>query len=114
MGPAEEQPDPSAEAEVIRHQVEETRSDLAEKLGQLENQVVDMIQGTTGSVAETLENVKESVEHTVEAVEAAVQGTVKSVRHAFNLHRHVQKHPWRMLGVAIAIGFVCGQFIYRG
>jgi ElaB/YqjD/DUF883 family membrane-anchored ribosome-binding protein len=101
------------EAESPRHQVEEIRSDLVDKLETLEHQVVGMVQGATGFVAGTVESVKESVEQTAEAVQEAVQGTVKSMRHALDVRHHVRQHPWLLLGAAFVLGFACGRFLSR-
>jgi len=101
------------ESEEIRHQISETRADLAEKLVMIEHQVVDMVQGATSSVAHTIDSVKESVAHTVEAVEDAVHGTVKSMKHALDFTDHVRQRPWLTLGAAVVLGFAFGRFFSR-
>lgn len=101
------------ESEMIKHQMEETRSDLVEKLETLENQVVETVQGTTGAVSDTVENVKEAVEETVEKVKDTVQRTVEAVKDTFNVPLQVQRHPWIMMGGAVAAGFIVGRFFGR-
>ena len=62
--------------DVIREQMEDTRTSLTEKLETLESQVASTVQGATTNVAETVEAVKE----TVEAVKDTVQQTVTTVK----------------------------------
>jgi ElaB/YqjD/DUF883 family membrane-anchored ribosome-binding protein len=104
---------PAEESAEMRQEMSETRANLAEKLGLIEDRVVDMVQGATNSVAHTIESMKESVTHTVEAVEDAVQGTVKSMKHALDFRDHVRQHPWLALGAAVVIGVACERFFSR-
>ncbi|HLW66203.1 MAG TPA: hypothetical protein VKS79_12900 [Gemmataceae bacterium] len=75
--------------EVIRQHMEETRASLAEKLETLEEQVVGTVHDARQSVADT----------------------VQSVRDAFDLKLQVQRHPWPVMGGAVAVGFVAGSLI---
>ena len=81
------------ELEVIRERMEETRSSLADKVDALENTIMGTVESATHSVAETVETVKEKVE-----------GTVETVKEAFNLRRHIERHPWLAMGVSVATG----------
>jgi len=117
------------EAEVIKQQMEETRTSLSDKLEKLEQQVTSTVQQATGAVAETVESVKEAVQGTVEAVQGTVGAvkdtvqdtvdsmketvadTVESVKETFNLSRQVEEHPWAMLGGSVAAGFLLGRFV---
>jgi ElaB/YqjD/DUF883 family membrane-anchored ribosome-binding protein len=101
------------EPEVIRQQMEETRSGLQEKLETLEQQVKDTVQGATEAVSETVETVKETVKDTVETVKVTVEETVESVKDTFNLSRHVQEHPWAALACATVAGFVGTRLTMR-
>lgn len=101
------------EPEVIRQQMEETRTSLAEKLENLEEQVSAKIQGTTDSVAETVESVKEAVESTVNTVSNTVDRTVESVKHTFDVRRQFEERPWVMFGGAVVVGFVGGKLLNR-
>src|ERR1700681_3970542 len=83
------------ETEVIKHQMEETRTSLTDKLETLENQVVETVQETTTAVADTVENVKEAVQETV------------------NLRHQVERHPWPMLGLSVATGYLAGRLFNR-
>jgi ElaB/YqjD/DUF883 family membrane-anchored ribosome-binding protein len=99
------------ETEMIKHQMEETRSSLTEKLETLEQQVVNTVQGTTHAVTDTVETVKEAVEGTVEKVKETVEGTVEAVKNTFNLSLQVERHPWIMIGGSVAAGFVLGRLL---
>ncbi|QDU29687.1 hypothetical protein ETAA8_48020 [Anatilimnocola aggregata] len=93
----------------IRGQMDETRHALTEKLGMLEKQVTDTVQGA----ADTVENVKHAVEDTVYNVKASVRETVDAVGEAFNLAHHVERHPWPMVAGATAVGFVGGYMLMK-
>jgi ElaB/YqjD/DUF883 family membrane-anchored ribosome-binding protein len=97
------------ETEMIKHQMEETRSSLTEKLETLEHQVVETVEGTTHAVTDTVENVKEAVEDTVEKVKDSVTSTVKAVKNAFNLKLQTERHPWVMMGGSVVTGFLLGR-----
>lgn len=106
------------EAEVIRYQMDQTRTGLQEKLETLEQQVKNTVQetteavtGTVEAVKETVEAVKDTVQETVEAVKETVDETVESVKQTLNLNRMVQEHPWPMVAGAAAAGFVGGKLL---
>jgi ElaB/YqjD/DUF883 family membrane-anchored ribosome-binding protein len=101
------------ESEVIRQQMEETRASLAEKLETLEQQVVGTVQGTTAAVTETVDTVKEGVQETVETVKNTVQEAVGAVKETFDIPRQVERHPWAMMGGAVALGYVAGYLYTR-
>jgi ElaB/YqjD/DUF883 family membrane-anchored ribosome-binding protein len=93
------------ELEVIRDEMEQTRANLADKLGALETQVRETVSGATEAVNSTVEGVKEVVE--------TVSETVESVTETFNVSRQFEQHPWLALGAAVATGFVVAQIIGR-
>jgi hypothetical protein len=117
----------ATEQEEIRHQIDESRAALVEKLGILEDKVAETVQNATSSVAEatasvldTVNNATASVSETVESVNAAVQGTVKdvtatvsgtveSVRDTFDFPAQFKRHPWGMFAGAVAAGFFAGR-----
>jgi len=113
------------EPEVIRQQMEATRTDLTKKIEALENQVVGTVQNTTQAVSDTVETVKEAVQETVSAVKDTVSdtvGTVKdtvaetvcSVKEAMDVRGYVEQYPWASFGAAVAAGFVGGLMIESG
>jgi len=120
-------PEVNPQQEIIRQQMEETRSSLQDKLEVLEQQVMSTVKDanqTVEAVMETVESVKDSVVETVETVKDTVQGTVDtvkdtmqetvaSVKDAFDLPRQVEAHPWAMFAGATAVGFLGGKILLR-
>jgi ElaB/YqjD/DUF883 family membrane-anchored ribosome-binding protein len=117
------------ETEVIRERMEDARNDLSDKIEQLEKQVVSTVQDATAAVSDAVqsakdvvESVQDSVEGTVASVKGAVEGTVdsvnqtfhdtvQSVKDTFDLPRQMDRHPWLMVGGAVAVGFVAGKLL---
>jgi len=117
--------------DVIRDQMENTRTALSEKLEKLESRVSATVQGASQEVAQTVENVTESVQETVETVKDSVQDTVDSVKDTvaetlstikhgvdavkqiFDIPAHVERHPWVAVGGSVAIGYVIGERLTR-
>jgi hypothetical protein len=107
--------------EVIRKQMEDTRSNLADKLEALETQVGETVQSTTATVSETVETVSETVEavsETVEAVKETVenvtqtfQETMHSLGELFDLPRQTERHPWLIFGGSVALGCLAAQML---
>ena len=93
--------------EVIRQQMEETKSQLSEKLVSLETQVTDTVQSTGTAVNATVE----AVQVTVETVTGAVQGAVQSVSNAFDVRRQIEKHPLLAIGGAVVLGYLAVDFL---
>jgi len=116
--------------EVIQHQMEETRQALVDKLEALENQVAETVQstthavqdttsavtGTVEAVKDTVENVSEKVQETMatvtdtlqqtaHAVSDTVQQTAHAVSEAFDLRLQAERHPWLVVGGAVAVGY---------
>jgi len=92
------------ELEVIRNEMEETRSSLADKLEALESEFRGTVEGATSAVANTVEAVQE----TVATVKETVQETVESVKETLDIRKHVERHPWAMFGGACALGCLAG------
>jgi ElaB/YqjD/DUF883 family membrane-anchored ribosome-binding protein len=101
------------ESEVIRLQMDETRTSLTDKLEMLEQQVTDTVQGASAAVSESVDSVKEVVKETVQTVKASVKETVASVKETFDLSHHVETRPWTMMAGAAALGFF-GGLLTRG
>jgi len=97
------------ELEVIRHQMEHTRSSLADKIEALETEFRGTVEGATSAVANTVETVQE----TVATVKESVEETVETVRESLDVRKHVERHPWAMFGGAVAVGCVAG-YVFGG
>jgi len=103
------------EQDLIQRDMERTRGSLTEKLEALEGQVAETVTSTTGAVQdttqavqETVAAVKETVQETMAAVTDKVQETVQSVGEALSLRTQMERHPWLVLGGAVAVGCMVG------
>jgi len=106
--------------DVIRQQIEETRSSLTDKLETLEAEV----KGTVQSARETVESAKEAVEETLSTAKETVQDTISSVKETvhsaketvkrtFDIPYQVDRHPWGMMGLSLVAGAVAGVLVGR-
>jgi ElaB/YqjD/DUF883 family membrane-anchored ribosome-binding protein len=104
----------------LQHQIEDTRTHLMQNVEALEHEVVDLVQGAATAVSGTIDSIQETVGDTVGTVQDAmrdtmtsVRGTVTSLQHALDISEHVRRHPWLLLGGAVALGYLCGRFLNR-
>lgn len=102
------------EPEVIRDQMQETRTALTEKLEALEQQVSNTVQTATSTVAETVQTVKEAVEDTVDTVKETVEQTVETVQDTFDITAQVERHPWMAMAGSVAVGYLAGRLLHAG
>jgi len=112
------------ELEVIRHQMEEKRASLADKLDLLENQVLEtvheatagvnqIVENVTSTVGAVTDNVQDTMTSVKETLAEGVQDTVDAVKDTFNVSEHVRKHPWAALGCSFAVGLAGGYLLRR-
>jgi ElaB/YqjD/DUF883 family membrane-anchored ribosome-binding protein len=108
------------EPEVIRQRMQETRTDLTEKLEALEQQVrgvassvTDSVESVKEGVEETVAAVKDTVQETVGAVKDTVSDTVESAKSLLDVRGHVERYPWAMLGGSVGVGLLAGLFLRR-
>jgi len=106
------------ELEVIRHQMEEKRASLADKLDALETQVLGTVHEATSAVSHTVrdvtevvDTVKDNIQETVAAVKENINETVESVKETFNINDKIRQHPWIALGGAFAAGFAGAMLV---
>lgn len=108
--------------EVIRQQMEETRTSLTDKLETLENKVAGTVEEATCAVSETVAVIKDTVQDTVATVKDSVHDTVSSVKETmhdgvetvkdwFDLSAHFQEHPCLMFGGSVALGFLLERLL---
>lgn len=97
------------ELEVIRTQMEHTRSSLADKIEALETEFRGTVEGATNAVSNTVESVQETVAN----VKESVQETVETVKESLDVRRHVERHPWAMFGGAMLVGCFAGMLVGR-
>jgi ElaB/YqjD/DUF883 family membrane-anchored ribosome-binding protein len=93
--------------DVIRQQIDETRSSLTEKLETLEAEV----KGTVQSARETVETAKESVQETISNVKETVASAKETVKQTFDIPYQVDHHPWAMLGLSFVSGVIAGVLL---
>jgi len=118
--------------ELIRKQMEETRTSLTEKLETLEDQVVGTVKDTGSavsgtaeaikdtvstvkdSVQDTVSTVKDTVEETVSAVKDTVQEGVETVKSWLDLKAHTEKRPWMVMGGSVVLGYFLEGMVGSG
>ncbi|MHB1425633.1 MAG: hypothetical protein ACYC3I_20890 [Gemmataceae bacterium] len=110
------------ETDLIKQQMGQTRAALSEKLENLENKVFGIVNTTTDTVAQTVEGVRDTVTRTVQEVGSTVRDTTQGIHATMNdamsaLHdaldvsRHVERHPWLMVGGSVVAGYVGGVIL---
>lgn len=106
------------ETEVIRQQMEETRSSLSDKLEVLEQQVTNTVMDATKAVSQTVEAVKETAQSTVNTVQStvnsvtdSVQAVKESIKESLDITGHVERHPWAAVGASVACGYLLGLWV---
>jgi ElaB/YqjD/DUF883 family membrane-anchored ribosome-binding protein len=97
--------------DLIRQQMEATRTSLSEKVETLEQKLVSTVQETTDAVSDTVQETAATVTDTVATVKETMQDGVETVKGWFDLGAQVEEHPWTMLAGAAAFGFVLGNFL---
>jgi ElaB/YqjD/DUF883 family membrane-anchored ribosome-binding protein len=108
--------------DVIRLQMEDTRTALTEKLETLEDKLICTVQETKFAVDETVASVKETVVGTVQETRSAVRETVASVKETMHesvegvkdmmdVSAHVDRHPWLSVGGAVLCGYLLGSLL---
>jgi hypothetical protein len=103
----------------IKHNIEETRAAMNEKLDIIEQRVHRTMEGTKSTIdsfAEGVDRIKEAVEGTtstidnsIDAFKYAVDETVERVKSTAVLIDQVKQNPWIMLGSAVLLGYVIGS-----
>jgi ElaB/YqjD/DUF883 family membrane-anchored ribosome-binding protein len=102
------------ELEVIRDEMEATRSSLANKIEALESQVLDTVHSATETVASAVDGAKEVVSTVSEGAKNVVEKvaeTVETVKESLSVSRYVERYPWASMAVAAAAGFGLAQLI---
>jgi len=108
--------------EIIKKQMDDTRTSLADKIEALENQVTDTVKEATSDVTDTMKTVKDTVEEvagdvkeTVSDVTHTVADTVEDMAHNvvsfFDVTGHVRRHPWIGFGGAVFLGYVAARYL---
>lgn len=82
--------------DVMRQNIDSTRSDLADKLEALEDRVMGTVQNAQDTVDGSIQMARE---------------TVASVKQTFDIRHHVDQHPWLMLGGSVVAGLALGSLL---
>ncbi len=82
--------------EVVQPQVAEATPQLSRELASLEHRFSETVQATRSAVNATV---------------GSVQDAVQSVSNAFDLKQQMEKHPWLILGGAVAVGYLAAEFL---
>jgi ElaB/YqjD/DUF883 family membrane-anchored ribosome-binding protein len=88
------------EPDLIRLQIEETRSSLTDKLETLE-----------AEVKETVQSARETVQETITGVKETVQSAKETVKRTFDLPYQVDRHPWALMGLSLVSGVIAGTLL---
>ena len=117
--------------DVILNQMEDTRTDLTEKLETLESRVASTVEEASSNVAGTIEAVKETVEavkdsameavatvkeavaDTVTTAKDAVSESVSAIKSLFDIPSWVRTYPWPMMGLSVGVGFAFERVLAR-
>lgn len=95
--------------ELIRRRIARTRQALQQKLDVLEDRTLGAVEKTADAVV----GVAETVGETVETAKEAVTDTMQKTERFFDLSRHVNRHPWAVMGGAVAAGFAASVLLSR-
>lgn len=94
-------------ADQIRQEIDQKRTDAADKIDQLQSQV----QGTTDQVRD---QVQESVEQVRDQVKGTVDDTIQQVKQSVDFHKQIEERPLVVLGAAVLGGFFLGGMMGGG
>src|SRR5947209_12484747 len=100
------------DADVIQHDIEETRASLVDKIGALEERVTSTVEQAKSTVEDTITSAQNAVTQTVQTVKSTVNETVESVKEAFDLRRQVERHPYAMVGCSFLTGFLTSKLVH--
>jgi len=78
--------------------MDQTRSELSEKLETLENRVSESMQSTGAAVSDTM---------------TSVRGAMQSVSESLDFRLQVHRHPWISFGGAVALGYLAARLSAR-
>jgi hypothetical protein len=95
------------EPDVIRQQIDLTRSSLTEKLETLENEVRGTVEGAKATVENTIESAKATVDSTIKTVKS----TMQNVKRNFDIRYQMDRHPWAMMGASLFAGYLAESYL---
>ena len=87
----------------------ETRQAMTSKLEQLEHRVQESVQHAKTSAREVVEHTQDAAQQLIDRLE----DFMVDARQAIDPRYQMNRHPWLMLGMALASGYVVGTFESR-
>ena len=91
---------PEQDSAEMRHEIDTTRSAMADKLEALEDRMIDTVQSAQETVKDSIQSAKD---------------TVASVKRTFDIKHQVEQRPWTMVGGCFLAGLALGgHLIPRG
>lgn len=92
----------------IRGEIDQKRSDAADKIDQLQNQVQGTAEDMRAEVQDTAEQVKDTAEQIIDGAKDTVEETVDTIKEQMDLRRQIDERPLVVLGAALVGGFLLG------
>ena len=90
---------PEQDSIEMRHEIDSTRSAMADKLEALEDRMINTVQIAQDTVKDSIQSAKD---------------TVASVKQTFDLKHQVEQRPWTMVGGCFLAGLVLGHLMPGG
>jgi ElaB/YqjD/DUF883 family membrane-anchored ribosome-binding protein len=90
---------PEQNSAEMRHDIDATRSAMADKMEALEDKVMNTVQSAQDTVTDSIQSAKD---------------TVASVKQTFDLKHQIEQRPWTMVGGCFLAGLVVGHLMPMG
>jgi len=89
--------------------IHQTRLAMTSKLEQLERRVQDSVQQAKTSARDVVDHTQDAAQQLIDRIEDLMVNT----RQAIDPRYQINRHPWMMLGLAVAAGYVVGSLENR-
>lgn len=99
--------------EDIQHDMQVTRDHLGDGVQALADRAAAFTTDAAGAVGDACRGARDAVHATRAAIGRGVAGVPALVGRALDVRRHVLRHPWVAVGVAVGLGFACGRVLAR-
>jgi ElaB/YqjD/DUF883 family membrane-anchored ribosome-binding protein len=109
MGPVTAGPTP----EDIQHDMRVTRDHLGDGVQALADRATAFATDAAGAVGDACRGSRDAVHAARAAIGRGVAGVPALVGRAMDVRRHVRRHPWVAVGVAVGLGFACDRLLTR-
>jgi len=99
--------------EDVRHDMRVTRDHLGDGVRALADRASAFAADAAGAVGDACRETRDAVHAARAAVGRGVAGVPALVGRALDVRRHVRRHPWVAVGVAVGLGFAGGRLLAR-